>query len=62
MLSGLDTLKWHLNRLLDQSDASSDARAEVADAIDDIQAKFDAIDQQLASMSRAINDLASYHN
>ena len=62
MLSGLDTLKWHLNRLLDQSDASTDARAEVADAIDDIQAKFDAIDQQLESMSRAINDLASYHN
>jgi len=62
MLSGLDTLKWHLNRLLDASDASTDARAEVADAIDDIQAKFDAIDQQLESMSRAINDLASYHN
>jgi len=62
MLSGLDTLKWHLNRLLDQSDASTDARAEVADAIDDIQAKFDVVDQQLAALSRRVNDLEGYHN
>lgn len=56
MLSGLDTLKWHLNRLLDQSDASSDARAEVEDAIDNIQAAFDALDQRIDAIDARLRD------
>lgn len=56
ILPGLDTLKWHLNRLLDQSDASSDARAEVADAIDAIQEKFDEIDQRIDAIDARLRD------
>jgi hypothetical protein len=58
MIEGLDTLKWHIQRLLDQSDASSDARAEVSDAFDAIQAKLDAIDRRIDAIGRSLRALA----
>jgi len=56
VLPGLDTLKWHLQRLQKQFDASPDALAEVADAIDNIQEAFDALDRRIDAIDQRLRD------